>query len=209
MKKTAIALAMTILLALPLAGRGADFVEGAHYFTLTAQQPVETGDKIEVLELFWYGCPHCYLLEPYIHRWLGNKPDNAEYVALPAVFRKSWEIHARAWYTFEALGLVEQLHAKFFDAIHKDGKPMQDAEAVVDFAAANGAERASFREAMTSFSVESRLARAIRQVGRYGASGVPTIVVDGKYRATVASAGGHPALLALIDFLVEKAAAER
>ena len=94
-----------------------EFIEDVNYYRLSKPLAVQTGDKIEVLELFWYRCPHCYRLEPYLNRWQKNKPEYVEYVRLPAVLTKSWEFDARVFYTFEALGLIESLHEAYFDVV--------------------------------------------------------------------------------------------
>lgn len=192
------------------AAAAAQFTEGEHYAVLRAPQPVQTGDKIEVLELFWYGCPHCYRLEPYIQRWLrGGKPDNAEYVPLPAVLRESWGFHARVFYTFEALGAMEALHEEFYDAIHKLRKSMRNAEDAADFAAEHGVDREEFLSAFNSFGVETRLRQGAARSTRYAAPGVPSIIVDGKYRTSVSAAGGPEELMEVVNFLVRKSAGER
>lgn len=186
-----------------------EFAPGVHYFKLKQPQPVQTGDKVEVLELFWYGCPHCFDLEPHIEKWLKTKPANAEYVRLPAVLRRSWAFHARAFYTFEALNVVDRLHADFFDEIHKRKNRVNTTQQLESFVAQRGVEKEKFYDAYNSFTVDSKLRHAQLMSGRYEASGVPTFIVDGKYRATASSAGGLQALLELVTHLVEKAAGER
>ncbi len=187
----------------------AEYDEDVHYQTLMEQQPVQTGNKIEVVELFWYGCPHCYNLEPYVEAWRKNMPDNAELVRLPAVLRESWAFHARVYHTFEALGMVDALHAPFFEAIHKERRRLNTLEALTEWAAGHGVEADKLAAAFNSFAVETKLRQARVLSERYEASAVPTVIVDGRYRSTSTMAGGHEALLQLVDFLVAKAAAER
>ena len=200
-----------VLWAALLAGpaNAANFQPGVHYFELKQIQPVQTGDQIEVLELFWYGCPHCFDLEPYIEAWLQDKPEAAEYVRLPAIFRDSWALHARAYYTFEALGMVEEVHKDLFDEIHRRRSRLNSLDQLVKFAGRHGVEEEKFKDAFESFAVDSKLRHARNMTNRYEATGVPTIVVDGKYRATVSSAGGQQQLMDLVNFLVAKAAQER
>ena len=209
MKKAVLALIMATSV-ITGAVRAANFEQGVHYFEVMSPQPVQTGDKIEVLELFWYGCPHCFRLEPVVERWLENGiPDNAEYVRLPAVLNPSWGFHARVYYTFEALGAVDSLHSTFFDEIHVRRKPMRNLDQVAEFAGRYNIPRDRFDSAYNSFAVDSKTRHSQLVSGRYDATGVPTFVVDGRYRASMSSAGGPQALMELVNFLVDKAAAER
>lgn len=187
----------------------AEFELGVHYQELTQPQPIQTGDEIEVLELFWYGCPHCFSLEPHIEKWLKNKPKNAEYVALPAVLRDSWAIHARAYFTFEALGELDKLHPAFYQAIHVQGRRFTSPEGLADFAAEQGIDKKVFLDTYNSFAVDTKLRHARTMAKRYETTGVPTIIVDGRYRATASMAGTQENLMRLVNFLVAKAAEER
>ncbi len=201
--------AICLLVATPALSQESEFIEGGHYELLSEVQPVQTGDKIEVVEMFWYRCPHCFRLEPYLLRWLENKPENAELVPIPAILNDNWGFHARAYYTFEALGLTEQLHARFFDAIHRERKPFNTAEQLAEWAAEQGADRDAVLSTFNSFAVNNKLNFAKIMTTKYGISGVPAIIVDGKYRTSVSMAGSHDALLEVINFLIEKAATER
>ena len=186
-----------------------EFELGANYHRLNEAQPVHTGDKIEVLELFWYRCPHCYRLEPYLKQWLNRKPESVEYVRMPAVLNKSWAFDARAYYTFVALDLVEKLHEPYFDAIHKDRKRILTVEQLADWASEHGVDRNAILDTFTSFGVDSMLAHAMDMTPRYETDGVPTIIVDGKYRSKVSMAGGHNELMDLINHLTAVAKGER
>ena len=186
-----------------------EYVEGGHYELLDEVQPVQTGDKIEVVEMFWYRCPHCYRLEPYLHRWLENKPENAELVPVPAILNENWAFHARIYYTFEALGLAEQLHVKFYDALHRERRPFNTPEQVADWVAEQGINKDAIIGTFNSFAVNNKVNFAGIMTQKYGINGVPSIIVDGKYRTSVSMATSHEALLDLINYLVEKAAAER
>jgi protein dithiol oxidoreductase (disulfide-forming) len=188
----------------------ADYELGVHYEELRTPQPVQTGDQIEVVEIFWYGCPYCYSLEPHVHRWLENaKPDNADYVPMPAVLSEAWEIHARAFFAFELLGALDELHTRFFDAIHADRRRMRNAEEIAEFAAENGLEQQAFLDAYSSFAVDSKVRNAQVMAGRYQVTGVPTFIIDGRYKATASMAGSNEELMRVINYLVAKAADER
>lgn len=201
-------LAFTLILV-SVSVRAANWEQGVHYFELAESQPVQTGENIEVLEVFWYGCPHCYAFEPFVENWLKNKPDNAQYVLLPGIFQKQSEFHARAFYTFQALGITEEVHRDFYDEIHQRGNRIYNEGGLAQFVAKHGVSREAFEDAFNSFAVDANVRSAQRMFGKYEATGVPTMIIDGKYRITVSSAGGHEQLLELINFLVEKAASER
>lgn len=185
------------------------FIEGGHYELLDQVQPVQTGDKIEVVEMFWYRCPYCFLLEPFIVEWRKNIPENAQYVPIPALLSQQWKFHARVYYTFEALGVVEQLHGKLFSAIHVQRLKIDSADELADWAAENGVDRQSVIDAFSSFAVENKLNFASVMTRKYGISGVPSIIVDGRYRTTITLAGSQEKLMKVIDFLIEKAARAR
>ncbi|MDH5191763.1 MAG: thiol:disulfide interchange protein DsbA/DsbL [Gammaproteobacteria bacterium] len=182
----------------------AEYAEGFEYQRVTPAQPVTTKNKIEVLELFWYGCPHCYRLEPYLHTWLKTKPANVEYVRLPAVLRDDWGIHAHAFYTAEALGITEKIHTALFEAIHKDRKRIASKEDIRTLFISHGIAAEEFDNAWSSFSVKIKLNKAKLRGNRYGANGVPTLIVNGKYRVTGTTAGGTENIMKVVDFLVKK-----
>ena len=201
--------ALSIFLAFTLPSSAQEFKEDVNFFPLLVEQPVRTGDQIEVLEIFWYGCPHCYALEPYLKKWLKNKPEFVEFVQLPAVLNRSWEFDARVFYTFVALGLIDELHEAYFDAIHKDRKRMKNVEQVASWTQEQGVNPQLIMDTFNSFGVDSMLANATQMSGRYEADGVPTIIIDGKYRTTVSLAGGHNEIIDLINYLAQRAKSER
>ena len=185
------------------------FVEGEHYQLLGEVQPVQTGDRIEVAELFWYHCPHCFRLAPFIAEWRENIPAGAQYVAIPALFGERWEFDARAYYTFEALGLLNDLHGKYFSAIHEQRLNIRAAEQLADWATDNGVDGSKIPDTFTSFAVHNKLNFSSVMTRRYGITGVPNIIVDGRYRTSVSLAGSHAKLIKVINFLVEKAERQR
>lgn len=187
-----------------------EFIEDVNYVRLSQPKAVQTGDKIEIVELFWYHCPHCYHLEPYLNRWLKEPPEYVEYVRLPAVLTDSWELDARVFYTFEALGVTDVLHDAYFDAIHKERKPFVTEEQVAAWAGEHGIERQLFLDTFfNSFYVNSKVETARKLTKSYETDGVPTIIVDGKYRTKVSLAGGHDELIDLINYLARVAHEER
>lgn len=200
-------LALCLLLPLPLAAAPA-YIEGRHYLELALPQPTETGNKVEVREFFWYGCPHCWHLEPELEKWLKKIPANAQFVRTPGVGGR-WLPQARAYYAFEMLGVIRKVHVPFFRAMHEQKRPLDSEDALIQFAAENGVDKAKFREAYNSFAVRLQLDKARQRNMEAGISSVPTFSVDGRYLTSPAMAGGNPEMLKVIEFLVQKVARER
>lgn len=186
----------------------AGFEEGRHYMALPFPAAVETGDKIEVREFFWYGCPHCYVLEPALANWLKKIPANAQFVRTPGTAPR-WMIHGQAYYAFEAMGAMEKLHAPFFKAVQEQPSAFNDEKAIAAFAASQGVDGKKFGEIFNSFGVRLKLEKAKQLNQDLNISSVPAMVVDGKYMTTAAMAGGEDAMLKLLDQLIGKAAKER
>ena len=183
-----------------------EFKEGVEYQRIKPAQPTVTGDKVEVRELFWYGCSHCFTLEPYMEQWLKNKPDYVEFVRTPAVFGQRWVVHARAYFTAEALGVVERIHEPLFAAIHKKKQRMDTAESLEQFFAGHGVAPEDFRKAFRSFAVEGKIKQAEALGRKYGVTGVPAVIVAGKYRTDGPMAGDYANLIRIIEFLAQKEA---
>lgn len=193
----------------PVAGK-IQIQEGQHFTRLEKPIKVSTGEKIEVRELFWYGCPHCNQLEPTIINWLKTKPDNAEFVPMPAVFSQRWIFHAKVYYTLKALNIDEKAHPMVFEAIHKKRKPINNNKQLVKFLKANfDIEASKVESAFNSFTVDSNMRAANAYSVKTGANGVPTVIVDGKFKTSVQEAGGNQQLFKVVDELVALAQSER
>lgn len=177
---------------------------GQNYFVIDPAQPTASGDRIEVLEVFSYACSHCANFQPEAERLKASLPKYAAFDSMPAIFNAQWEPYARAYYTAQSLGVLDKTHQALFDALHRDHQPLRSIEDLAGFYAAHGVDRAKFLAAAGSFEVESKLQRAKELVRNYGVDGTPSIVVNGKYRATAASAGNPAKLAELVGFLVEK-----
>jgi thiol:disulfide interchange protein DsbA len=184
-------------------GQAAAFQEGVEYTRLGQPAPTDTGSKVEVLEFFWYGCPHCFHLEPYLEKWLKDKPANAAFRRMPAVLGPNWEPGARAYFAAQELGVLDKLHEPLFRAIHIDRRPLFDEDQLVAFAAEQGINADQFRKAYDSFYVNMKVRRAAELERRYGIEGVPTVIVNGKYRTSVGQAGSKEGLIQVIDYLVK------
>jgi thiol:disulfide interchange protein DsbA len=180
---------------------------GTNYKPLVPPQPTSVpAGKVEVVEVFWYGCPHCDVLEPYITSWMKSKPAYIEPVRVPVMWGPAHRAHAKLFYTLEALKRPD-LHQKVFDAIHRESnKLVGDNEAAtlqsqLAFAQAQGIGAEQFKDAWNSFSVASSLQRAEQLTQRYRVEGVPLIIVNGKYTTDVGMAGSSTQLIALINDL--------
>lgn len=206
MKRTLIGLFMSLAL-LPF-GAAHALQEGRDYLRLGAPQPVETGAKIEVREFFWYGCPHCYALEPKLEQWLKHKPKNVEFLRTPATAPR-WLVHAQAYYAFAALDATERTHAALFRAIHEQHRPLDDEKSLAEFAKERGIDPQKFRDAYNSFGVRLKLEKAKQMNAAFQITSVPTFEVDGKFVTSASMAGGEEELFGVLDQLVKKAAHER
>ncbi len=184
----------------PASGR---FQLGTHYQRLPAAQGTSSSpDLIEVAEIFWYGCPHCYEFEPYLENWREDLPDDVSFVRIPAVWNSLLQTHARAFYSAEALGVVAELHMPIFREIHDNRNYLDSQEALTGFFGRYGVEADMFTAAFESFAVNTRLNRADELSRRYRIASVPTVVVNGKYTTDAGMAGGYDELMELIDELV-------
>lgn len=196
-----------MVLLVPALGQAA-FVEGQHYQAVPFPQPVETGNKIEVREIFWYGCPHCYVLEPALTEWLKKIPANAQFIRTPGT-APAWMTHAQAFYTFESLGVTKKVHELFFKAVQEQKVTLSDEKSIAEFVAAHGVNKQKFSEAYNSFGVRVKVEKAKQLNQDLSISSVPTLVVDGKYLTSPAMAGGEDKLFQLVNELIAKAAKER
>lgn len=187
----------------------ADWNPGQHYEGVSPPvRPDVAAGKVEVVELFWYGCPHCFAFEPSIEEWLKTKADYIEFKRVPAVFAKNWEVHARAYYATEQLGVTEKTHSALFEALHRDKAKLFTVDALAQFYARHGVAEADFRAAYDSFDVDSKTRNAIALTRKYGISGVPAVIVNGKYRSSARKVGTYENLLKLVDFLAAKEVTE-
>lgn len=176
---------------------------GKNYFLVEPAQPA-SGDTIEVVEVFSYACIHCAHFQPYADQLKAALPSYAKFTYVPAIFNAQWEAFARAFYTAQSLNVLDKTHQKLFDAIHRDRRPFRSFDDIAAFYGENGVDVEKFKQASTSMVVESQLARSKDIVPKFGVDGTPTLIVNGKYRITGASAGGYPQLIELVQKLVKQ-----
>ncbi|MEM7027639.1 MAG: thiol:disulfide interchange protein DsbA/DsbL [Pseudomonadota bacterium] len=174
------------------------------YITISPAQPTQTGDKIEVVEVFWYGCPHCYDFEPYVEKWLETKPDDVELRRMPGVFRKSWIPHAKAFYAAEKMGVLDKVHQPIFEAMHKKRKKLNDFDALEDLFSDQGIDSGEFKKAYNSDEVDTKVKQAYLMGQRYKVPGTPAMIVNGKYLVSGSSAGSFENMIKVVTELADK-----
>ena len=201
---TTLLLAMFFVVLQPGLAQAKDYEEGKEYQLLSSPQPTSTGDKIEIVELFWYGCPHCYELEPDMQAWLKRKPEYVELVRMPAIVGPRWELLAQAYYTAELLGIIDTIHPALFKALHEKNMKINDEAALQAFFVDQGVSAEDFRNTFNSFAVSVKMNNARQMTRRYKISGVPTIIVNGKYSTGAKQAGGNKGVFEVVDYLVEQ-----
>jgi thiol:disulfide interchange protein DsbA len=158
------------------------YVEGQHYSVLTTAQGTSSSpDVIEVAEVFWYGCPHCYSFDPYVTKWEATLPDGVELMRLPVMWNPTNEIHARMFYTADAVGKLDEMHEAIFKAMHQNGKTLTSEDDIQAFFGTYGVSEDEFQKTFRSFPVETRMKKARNLTQRYRVQSVPLLIVNGKY----------------------------
>lgn len=203
-------LLLPALWLLPLGVSAADYQQGQHFAEAGKKMPRnDNSQKVQVVELFSYSCPHCFRLDPQVSEWKQTLPDNVEFKLVPAIFRDSWLQLARVFYAAEQTGDLEMLHPKLFHAIHVEKRRLNTEEELLDFVEEQGVDREAFAKQMNSFIVQTQVKKALVMSQTSGITGVPAMIVDGKYRTDAPQAGSLEGMLDVVDHLVVKAAAEK
>ncbi|MBZ9558865.1 MULTISPECIES: thiol:disulfide interchange protein DsbA/DsbL [Modicisalibacter] len=192
----------TLVMAAPVAGEDYKVLD----------TPVETSvpaGQIEVNEVFWYGCPHCYKLEGPLNDWVAQLPDDVTFQRIPATMGDTWTAHARAFYAAKQLGILDKVHEDFFDAIHQQGKHLTDPDDVAEFFSQYGVTKQAALDAIESFGVKSEINQAHAKMRAYQLMGVPALVVDGHYVVTPQTAGSLENMPKIAGELIDKVRDER
>ncbi|WP_447530320.1 thiol:disulfide interchange protein DsbA/DsbL [Vreelandella sp. TE19] len=187
-----------------------DVVEGQDYTLL--ENPVATvadDANVEVTEVFWFGCPHCYALQEPVNEWYETLDDDVEIIKMPATMGGNWNTHATAFYAAQSLGIEEDLHEDFFDAIHQNGQSLTDEDDIAAFFANYGVSEDEAKKALNSFPVRSETNRANSRMREMRLMGVPALIVDGRYVVTPSSAGGLDNMPVIAEALIERVRSER
>ena len=175
---------------------------GPGYTTLRGTLPVENPAKIEIAEFFWYGCIHCYNLEPVLEAWLPKLPADAYFRRIPAVFNERWAHDAAIFYAFETLGMLDKLHRPFFDAIHKDRLKTDNLAAMNEWLDKNGVDPKKFEAAMKSFGVQSKVKRATQITAGAQIDGTPALMVQGRFTISTEQGRSREGMLANAERLI-------
>lgn len=182
----------------------AEIVEGKDYTVLVNPQPTQDINKIEVLEFFWYGCPHCYNLHPHLKTWLMSMPGDVSFRYVPAIFRANWVAAAKIYYAIEVMGITDILHDKVYDAIHRDKIDLNNESVLFDWIEKQDIDRKKFENTYNSFTVQNQVARSTQMSRQYQLTGVPALVINGKY-VTSGRMGSTPQdTIKTLEALIEK-----
>ncbi len=204
MIRLAIGMMLGLLLGATQHASAEAFEEGTHYVELQIPVNTRTPDKIEVAEYFSYGCPHCFEFEPMINQWKSGLPADIVFKRTPAVWNRDYEIYAQTYYTLEALNVLDTMHAPVFRAIHMERRRLNDPELMAKFFGEFGVDPVDFAKTYASFGVRASVQQAEALGRAYRARGVPTLIVNGKYRIESTMAGSNANMLRVVDFLIEK-----
>ncbi|HEY9063712.1 MAG TPA: thiol:disulfide interchange protein DsbA/DsbL [Burkholderiaceae bacterium] len=179
-------------------------VEGTHYVRLTTPVPTHAPGKIEVIEFFWYGCPHCNAFEPALDAWANAMAPDVAFRRVPAAFSAAWEPHQRIFYALESLDALAAMHRKVFYAIHQQRLRLDKLPEITTFMAANGIDTAKFTEAYDSFGVQTKVRQATALANAYKIDGVPALGVQGRYYTSGPLAGSNERSLLVANFLIDR-----
>ena len=182
-----------------------EYSEGIEYELLLPSHTTSTPKKVEIIEFFWYGCPHCFRLDPYLQKWIPEQIDKpVEFIHIPAIFSPRWEFHAKAFYTAKALQISEQTHVPLFNEIHLNRNNLDNPKKLAQFFARFGISERKFKRAFNSPYVDGRVKRAKKLTEQYKINGVPSLIINGKYVTSASQAGSNSAIIDILDHLVEK-----
>jgi len=199
------AAASASVLGAPQALAQGGFKEGDDYLKLSRPAPVDSpADKVEVIEFFWYSCPHCNSFEPAFDAWAKKQPAHVAIKRAPVAFRDDFVPQQRLYYALEAMGKTEELHRKVFHAIHVERQRLANQNQIADWIAKQGVDRAKFLEAYNAFGVAGKARRATQLQDAYQVDGVPSLGVAGRYFTSATLTGSLPRALQVVDFLIDK-----
>ena len=195
---------LSLLMFLSFSALAAEPQMGTNFDKTAQTIPTDNKNKIEVMELFWYGCIHCYEMDPMLSDWVKKLPKDVYFKRVPAIPRPEWAAMAKAFYAMETLGVSEKLHTAIFDAVHKE-KTLNpaDEKAILEWVTLkSGLDRKKVEEAFNSFSMNASMNRSVQIFLAAGATGVPSLVIDGKYITSSTMAGGNNEAIKLTDYII-------
>ncbi len=177
---------------------------GTHYTVIPVPVRTNNQEKIEVNEVFWYGCPHCYHFEAILEPWAKQLPADVSFERTPAIWRPNMEAHSRAYFVAKQLNVLDSMHTIIFKAMQEEKQPLENEDQIAALFAAHGIDDAAVRKAYNSFSVQSLTKQGDARVRSYGVTGTPEIIINGKYRISAREAGSQEAMLDVASFLIER-----
>lgn len=201
-KRVLFILSLSLLPA--LAGAEENWVAGEHYDVITPAEHTADPGKVEVAEFFWYGCPHCFQFEPELDKWKETLPSYAYFRGIPAMWGGNMELHARAFYTAQALGALDTVGPALFKALNVDRKKLDSEESIRDVFVAQGVSAEDFDRTFNSFGIGSQVRQASAAARGARLTGTPSLMVNGKYLISPRKAGGYPNMLKIADYLIKK-----
>jgi len=187
----------------------AEVVEGKDYTILTNTQSTQNESGIEVIEFFWYGCPHCNNLHPHIKAWLKNVSEDVHFRYVPAIFRSNWIPGAKMFYAMDAIDGADILHDRIYDAIHRDKLDLNEESVLFSWVEKQGVDREKFEATYNSFSIQNQVARSTQMTQRYQLTGVPALVIDGRYMTSGKRGGTPQDTILVLEKILEKVRQER
>ncbi|MDE2344861.1 MAG: thiol:disulfide interchange protein DsbA/DsbL [Gammaproteobacteria bacterium] len=205
----ALAAGLLAISGVALAAGADNFVEGTNYVPVNPAQPTSVGPgQIEVIEFFWYGCPHCFGVEPYLEAWLKHKPANVVFKRIPAAWPggEHMDVDAHAYYTAQALGISEKIHEPLFNAIHLQNQYdlTNSQDALQKFFARYGVSQQQFDASWNSFGVQLKMNQALETLKAYGVQGVPTFIINGKWMTGAGYQMPYPTIVKCVEYLVQQ-----
>ncbi|MFT5930627.1 MAG: thiol:disulfide interchange protein DsbA [Oceanospirillaceae bacterium] len=202
-KKIGALVSLAALISLPMFALAADYQAGTHYIVLDEPIKSSNAETVVVNEFFGYTCPHCNGFESQLHKWSSEQADDVTFMPIPVVFGRSWEPYAKAYFIALSLGVLDQTHQAMYDAIHIDKRRITNQQALAGFFAEHGVSKTDFDSAYDSFDLQNKLRQGGRLAARAQITGVPSMLVNGKYMVNATLAGSNEGMLAVVDYLVE------
>jgi len=195
---------LALILLLPASIQAQNYTEGKSYSKLSEPVNTQSGDKIEILEFFWYGCPHCFSFEPTLKKWKKNKPANVVFKRVPAPLNPRWMVHTKTYYALQIMGEGEKHHEAIFAAMHVKKQKLNNKGAITDFLVNRGVNKETFLSTFDSFAVEMRAKQAMQLGQQYKVNGVPLLTVNGKYTVSGSQAGSYAGMVNVTNHLIKQ-----
>ena len=176
----------------------------AAYTQIKPALPTQSGENIEVVEIFWYGCSHCFSFEPHLEAWLESKPEDVVFRQLPGVLNSRWAVHARGFFAAEKMDALAQFHTPLFNALHVKRRNIFTRDSLIDFAAGAGLDKKAFARHYDSNETEVKMKQAFLMARDAKITGVPALIVNGRYLVSASSAGSFEVMLETLDELIQE-----